>query len=233
MPSEGVPEALRKLVRKSWKPIVADGQGPDQGSRFGGCPWLPTGEVWPDCPSCGQSMNFFAQLRCDQLPDGALGQGEGLIQVFYCTNGDKYCDDALEGWGAWSEVGVHRRVGTGPGNLGEPHGIEPFPAKQVVSWKPKDDYPNLEDTDVELTEEEEEAWYESDHNAAGDKLGGWPAWVQGPEYPDCRKCHRQMELVLQIDSEDNVPHMWGDVGCAHVTACPDHPDEMTLAWACG
>ncbi|MCP4809683.1 MAG: DUF1963 domain-containing protein [Proteobacteria bacterium] len=42
-----------------------------------------------------------------------------------------------------------------------------------------------------------------------------------------------MGLVLQIASEDHLDHMWGDVGCAHISMCPDHPDQAALAWACG
>ena len=41
-----------------------------------------------------------------------------------------------------------------------------------------------------------------------------------------------MELVLQIDSEQAVATMWGDVGIGHVTQCPNDPDVLTFAWAC-
>ena len=39
-------------------------------------------------------------------------------------------------------------------------------------------------------------------------------------------------VALQLDSNDNVPHMFGDVGCGHIMQCPDHPDVLTFAWAC-
>ncbi len=66
----------------------------------------------------------------------------------------------------------------------------------------------------------------------GDKLGGWPGWVQGVEYPSCTRCGVAMDLVFQIDSNDHVPFMFGDVGCGHITQCPDHKDVVTFAWAC-
>ena len=65
-----------------------------------------------------------------------------------------------------------------------------------------------------------------------DKLGGWPHWIQGVEYPDCPQCNTRMQLVFQIDSNDNVPHMFGDVGCGHITQCPTHKDVVTFGWAC-
>jgi hypothetical protein len=42
-----------------------------------------------------------------------------------------------------------------------------------------------------------------------------------------------MCLVLQLDSQGNVPLMFGDVGCGHVTHCPEHPGVLAFEWACG
>lgn len=70
------------------------------------------------------------------------------------------------------------------------------------------------------------------HPSGGDKLGGWPQWIQSLEYPNCPHCGTRMELVFQIDSEDHVPFMFGDVGCGHITQCPNHKDVVTFGWAC-
>jgi hypothetical protein len=66
----------------------------------------------------------------------------------------------------------------------------------------------------------------------GDKLGGWTFWVQYPSYPSCPTCGEAMALVFQIDSENNVPYMFGDVGVGHVTQCPTHKDVVTFSWSC-
>jgi uncharacterized protein YwqG len=66
----------------------------------------------------------------------------------------------------------------------------------------------------------------------GDKLGGWPHWIQGVEYPACPRCEGRMTYVFQLDSEDNVPFMFGDSGCGHITQCPDHKDVVAFGWAC-
>ena len=68
--------------------------------------------------------------------------------------------------------------------------------------------------------------------ADGDKLGGWPRWIQGVEYPACPECGAEMVLVMQIDSEGNVPYMFGDCGVGHITQCPTHHHVVTFAWAC-
>jgi hypothetical protein len=70
-------------------------------------------------------------------------------------------------------------------------------------------------------------------NAADrDKLAGWPMWVQGVEYPDCPRCGEPMTYIFQIDSNDHLPYMFGDVGCGHLTRCERHPDVLGFGWAC-
>ena len=51
----------------------------------------------------------------------------------------------------------------------------------------------------------------------GDKLAGWPAWIQNVKYPNCPGCGRRMAHVFQVDSEGHVPFMFGDAGCARIT----------------
>lgn len=64
------------------------------------------------------------------------------------------------------------------------------------------------------------------------KFGGWPAWVQGADRPPCPKCSRGVEALFQIDSNDLVDFMWGDVGVAHLFQCGEHPDELAFTWEC-
>ena len=66
-----------------------------------------------------------------------------------------------------------------------------------------------------------------------DKLGGWPFWVQGAEYPSCHVCGEQMEVLFQLDSEDHVPFMFGDAGIGHISMCRSHPEVVAFGWACG
>jgi hypothetical protein len=68
--------------------------------------------------------------------------------------------------------------------------------------------------------------------APRDKLGGWPNWVQSADYPACPLCGQPMQYVFQIDSEDHVPYMFGDVGCGHITRCAQHADVLAFGWAC-
>ena len=70
------------------------------------------------------------------------------------------------------------------------------------------------------------------HAASKDKLFGWPMWIQNVDYPSCPKCQRAMTYFFQIDSQNNLPYMFGDVGCGHISYCQNHPDVLAFSWAC-
>lgn len=39
-------------------------------------------------------------------------------------------------------------------------------------------------------------------------------------------------MLFQIDSNTNLPYMFGDVGCGILTYCPEHPDVLAFGWDC-
>ena len=68
----------------------------------------------------------------------------------------------------------------------------------------------------------------------GDKLAGYPRWVQDPEYPNCPVCDRLMnQLIFEFASDDNIPYLWGDVGTGYFVQCPEHKEQVTFLWQCG
>lgn len=49
------------------------------------------------------------------------------------------------------------------------------------------------------------------------QAGGFPAWVQNPEYPTCAGCGKLMSFIVQVDSSDDMGHcFWGE-DCATVS----------------
>ena len=238
-------------ARRAWKPGCVDGAAHE--ARFGGAPLLAADEPWPSCEGCRRPMQFFVQLPLASLPAGFAVRGEGLLQLFLCARDDGRC----ETWRPFSGTHVVRLL-TGPASaVSHPLGLAPFPARSVERWTELLDYPHpeehqalglayeydfpnmrvsvacadlgveLRDLDIELDVAETIA-----DAARGDKLGGWPAWVQRAEYPACPRCGRRMDLVLQLASEDNLPYMFGDVGRGHITQCADHPQVLAFGWAC-
>jgi len=111
-----------------------------------------------------------------------------------------------------------------------------FPPRLITDWKEAEDYPSggeLED-ECGVTSTVEgmyDAW-EQGFPIQGDKLMGWPAWVQDIGYPTCPECGTQMWLLYQIDSNYNVPYFFGDAGCGYITQCPKHPRDLPFDWQC-
>jgi hypothetical protein len=247
---------LERHTRPAWRPVVEAAKPAATASHFGGVPWLAPSEDWPSCTTCGAPLQFFLQLDLGNLPAELDGRfGRGLLQLFYCTNGR--C--SANHWEAFSSGKLVRIVD--PSEFGdattpqtEPP-VTPFPAKAIKGWKPVPDQPHPPEfkelglrytfdvrrrtvgvecaADGITVDGLPKAAFEGLPTAlSGDKLAGWPMWVQGVEYPTCPRCGRRMQFVFQVDSEDNVPFMFGDGGAGHVTQCPVHTDTVTFAWAC-
>ena len=240
-------EKLRPYRRTTWLPeVVEDDAAVSARCKFSGVPALRPGEAWPACGNCRRPMQLFLQLDARDVPgDAAAALRGGVLQLFYCTSVRPECEVECEAFFPRARSTLVRLLAAGeaapePEGLVEgwrgvalPEGM--FPAKRIVAWTAADDYPDageLEMLGLDLSDEEQDALYGRDFPLDGEKLLGWPKWVQDVEYPDCRECGRRMEHVFQIDSEQSLPYMFGDVGIGHVTQCPEHPGELAFGWAC-
>lgn len=231
----------RKLApfrRKAWLPKTREGDCSRAGSKFSGLAFIPVGDKWPRCGNCERPMQLFLQLNANDVPDEAHSLfSNGILQLFYCTSSDPQCDVDCEAFFPFSKAHLARIVeAETPGDLSESPVDEPFPARSIVGWSSVIDVPDWEESEslgVELADDEADALADTSTPAAGEKLGGWPMWVQGIEYPNCPKCSEPMEFLFQIDSDRNIPFLLGDAGIGHVTRCRTHPEILTFGWACG
>ena len=233
-----VPSALTPLKRTTWKPQVKHGDGRLYESKFAGTPWLASNESWPTCQHCDKPMPLFLQLNLDTIPETLHGEfGSGLLQLFYCTSTDPYCEVENEAFFPFTSGKLARVLIP----EGEPHHIERpeaariFPPRRIIDWQAEEDYPNWEESleyGVKLSEKEWDRLSEEGLPRNGDKLAGWPLWIQGVEYPACPICHERMRFIFQIDSDDHLPYMFGDLGCGQITQCPIHITQVAFAWAC-
>lgn len=204
-------------------------------------------------------MQLFLQLNVSQLPaELERRYGEGLLQLFYCVYREGGECPAVGGYEAFQGGKVVRLVhpvgATRRRKVPIAEGY--FPAKTIISWTKMDDYPNSQDHrelgldyrydfelgTVRVSCGEPKLLFENQESGGlaeaissalpGDKLAGWPCWIQDAQYPKCPLCRRRMELVFQLDSNDNLPYTFGDLGCGHITQCPQHKEVVTFAWAC-
>lgn len=224
--------ALRAMRRTTQIPVL----GPVSGGpthQLAGAPWLPPGTEHPTCACCGQPLALFVQLRTDPIRRAFPGLPAGhLVQLFYCVDSAGPCEVNAETWEPFNASTLGRLV---PITAGGGAGIAVLPGQAIVGWEPAHELPRSDELPIELMLSMEDAQWVAlnQHCRDGDKLGGWPAWVQGPELPNCRKCGSPMRFLFQVDSDCGVDHMFGDVGTAHLSYCEEHPEELGFGWACG
>lgn len=187
------------------------------------------GERWPCCPRCEQPLHLVVQLRSSDLPpEWAERTGPGIFRLLYCLS---ECEVDGEGWEPGSEVHhVARLPLDAEGEM--PGDGRALPAFRFTGWEPIDDLPHQEDMDRPLSPARRDDYYGSRRPLSGDKLGGWPMWVQGPERPSCPDCREPMTVLFQVDSHGHLDFMWGDTGCAHLSFCEQHPHRLAFGWAC-
>lgn len=237
------PEAIEDLLnqlspfkRIAYKPLTQNGeQAFTTDSKFGGLPYLRNEEDWPVCPNCGKHMQLFLQLNLSALP---VKQEVGLIQLFYCTTDEPLCESDCEAFLPFSNSAICRKVEADtPSYQIQPVLKEIFEEQRIVGWEPVDDYPHYDELsglgvtlDVDTYELLEVA--EIGIPVTGDKLYGWPHWIQSVEYPYDRRTGSRMELLFQLDSEDHLPYMFGDGGVGHLSQSKDNSEELAFGWAC-
>lgn len=231
---------VEDLARKSYKPVIDSTASNDKESfiesKFGGKPFISKEKYpWPLC-ECGNKEKFFLQLNSDTMPSHLKvneNYFDGLLQFFYCTD----CSDYKPFSKSHHLRTVNRSDLNEPQAAADDEGIEQFPYKRISDWTEETDFMHQ----TELCDNEEligdnydalEYVSENYKTLAGEKFLGWPDWVQDPEYPECRKCKKPMKFLFQVDSENNIPFMWGDFGCGHISQCPEHKEEIAFTWAC-
>ena len=231
--SRGLPPKVEALIRACFVPETSAGSF-ENGSGFGGSPFLPRGIEHPLCPGCWQPMTLLLQLKLEDLPNYEADERGGLLQLFYCTTDEPdLCERSSKSWAPFSDGSVVRIVSAYGGTVSNVPAR--FPAIRITGWREEPDLPTWEemrsigvvpDPDLGLR------LINADVPRLGDKLAGWPAWVQGVEYPSCPLCGATMRLVFQIASEVHVPFRFGDSGTGHITRCETHQNLVAFGWAC-
>lgn len=236
-------------ARHPYAPKTRSGDGPVAASKFGGAALLHPGEAWPLCPSCARPMSLFVQLDLATLPaELPYPHREGMVQLFYCTNDDPLCEVDHEAWQPFGKSSLARwlspseleRARQAASEAQDPTGDPTGEAAAVLEgWdRAPAELPGYEE-DVPLPpeslddlEDEAPTAQGATRPRPGDKLGGWPAWVQGPEYPTCPQCKTRMVYLLQLESNGLCRHQFGDLGAGHISQCRQHPEVVAFGWAC-
>ncbi len=244
--------ALRSLLeparRSAWVPEIVAGADDVMGCKFAGVPRLTGTDPWPRCGYCDQPLQLLLQLDLAQTPLTGTCGPDGLLQIVYCCVPDTYCeqagDDAFSPFGRFLAARVRPIAPQAPQTVTEDLSPTAFAPSRIAGWSEITDLPSPEEparnTGVVLAAEQIDA-YTAAHDAlerrgevltrAGDKLLGWPVWVQGYAPVPCPDCGEEMVVLAQIASNDSLPFVFGDAGVAQITRCERHPDRVGFAWA--
>ena len=208
---EEIKHKLATLSRPGWRPRVGPAV-PGARSKFGGSPLLKADESWPCCGHCHQPMQLFVQLDSQDLPvDARTGFGDGVLQVFYCTNGEEDCEVLGHAHLPFSDASLVRMIPRqqADGFDALPVGIpDAFVEQALTGWQCMVDFPDRQETVAinEYVPDGMVALLQAHRPAphAGDKFLGWPHWVTDVDYPPCSCCKKPMKFIFQIDSTDTL-----------------------------
>lgn len=247
---EKIKAQLNKLgyQRKVWVPSTKNKKGNVNDSKFCGTPFLLKDEVLPLCSECEEPMQLFLQLNLETLPVEFLTKfpknfAEGYIQLFYCTNEEMDCGNNCLINDIDAEDGYHliRYIDK---NLVNDENLQliskinnQLNERVITHWKEKGfEYPSLlenidfENLGIKIDDEIECSNY---YNLIeSEKIGGWPVWINDREWDTCTKCKKDLEILIQISSDNNIPYIFGDNGIGHIFICPEHKEEILFLWNC-
>lgn len=241
-PLPDLEDVLRKVAvyrRNTWMPVVDEEEKLLLGSKIGGQAYIPSGEEHPHCPNCQKELVLFLQLNPNDLPENTdLDlEPDKLIQLFYCTSQTPHCEVECEAYFPFSKSVVARTLPLPKTEaISSKNGSRQFKENLIIDWIMYDDFPDWQEMqvgDARLSDAEVEVLENSSQGVpqAADKLGGWPYWVQGVEYPSCPECGIQMQMIFQLDSNHHLPYMFGDSGIGHLHQCRLHKNILAFGWA--
>ncbi len=199
-------------------------------SKVGGAPYLPKGTVYPTTPD-GRPLFFLAQLNFADMPPLAPFPERGIVQ-FYISDDDLYGMDFDDG-----ENPDTFRVLYFPDVVTDESALQtqfpPLRDYDLLPHHPDVSYPLA----FEMAEEAassmdyrfgetfgadffqqfgDQEWnvldeYNRAVRSQGHKVGGYAYFTQD----DPRRPEDPMLLLFQLDSDEHMDLMWGDMGVGH------------------
>lgn len=199
-------------------------------SKVGGIPYMPAGTQWPATPD-GTPLFFLAQLNFADMPQLAPFPSQGIVQ-FFIHDDDLYGMDFDDGENPDSfrviyhpdivkdekklrkDIDLQRDYELLPHHPEESYPLVFSLAHEVV---PMTDYRFYQhftpgffrqfgDKEWDIQEE-----FNKKVRADGHKTGGYAYFTQD----DPRRNDDPMLLLFQLDSDELMDLMWGDMGVGH------------------
>jgi uncharacterized protein (TIGR02996 family) len=210
------------------------GDAPPDASKIGGAFVWPESEPWPHCPQHGGIPYVCAlQLRKEDVPELGFPDGTDLFQLLWCPvqhdDDDSFCPKPAVFWRTRAKLKPPFAEPPAPAEVEYGH----FPKACVLYPERVTEYPDPSEHDAPRVEYDDPAvlaalavlaripergsWYLPDDGSDvyqtvlgacdGTKIGGYPDWVQDPNYPRCG-CGATMEHLLSFGSREYDGITW-------------------------
>jgi uncharacterized protein (TIGR02996 family) len=229
--AEAIPE-LRRSARESVRLHPRPGEGSRHASKVGGVFLWPSEEEWPTCPDHDCPLVPALQLRKEEVPEVGFHRGTDLLQLLWCphVHEPEYCPAVASYWRKWETirdpVESHPIPTASEDLLPKPCLLYP---ERVVEYPDPFEFDEGLYGRIEASESLKQAvdlvrplavnpWdvpddagrlYQCWLSAAdGTKVGGYPDWVQDPDYPAC-SCGAMMDLLVTFSSCEFDGITWG------------------------
>ena len=222
----GVAIIVRRILVRRWTITFREATSPITGhvTKFGGQPSWLTEPVWPLSASTGEAMRFIGQVALDPVIFGDVAAR--MAYLFITDPMDDYVDETWDANSGENAVvlqpGTYHRASTADATGPSLYRMVPGgPAGQMTAQP-------CEFEAILVPEEESDA-EEAGESGSGNKVGGKPWFIQGPEYPDDGGTWR---LLLQLDST-TVPFYvnFGDAGIGYAFLSDDG-ERAGFLWQC-
>ncbi|WP_432117216.1 DUF1963 domain-containing protein [Streptomyces sp. bgisy032] len=243
-----IPE-LASLGRRTTLLLPKSGAPGVRESSLGGPMLWPADEPWPYCgqpghwawpneksPAGTAPMVPVVQLFARDVPQLKFPQGTDVLQLVWCAliHPQDPAGAALPRlyWRREEEVlagGVLRDIpAPQQGEYDEdfmprPCTVSPTQVVEYPNWDFSEDLRQTLQPRIEELEERFGLDYTQWACALQNKVGGYPAWNQPPNWPVCERGHR-MEHLLSITGEADLDMDMGDLGGIYVFLCRQCPE---------
>lgn len=206
-------------------------------TKFGGQPTWLTAPQWPLSRSTGEPMQFICQVALDPH---VFGEIPGRMAYLFITDEETFVDNTFDPDGGENAVIIqpgtseipNQPLLTGPSlyrmvSHSSEEDLVPESCEFAVEASPGEDLEVI--VEDEQPYESSQAWTQFTAFCSEIKIGGTPAFLQGPEFPE----GGNWRLLLQLDSA-NVPFSvnFGDAGVGYAFLSEDGTSGKFL-WQCG
>ena len=204
-------------------------------SKLGGQILWPGAEPWPTCPVHADPLVAVLQLRCEEVPELGCPDGSTVFQLLWCPKDHEeagYGPLVRTCWRTTSGGGLPApppppAPDSDPDLVPEPCRL--FPERVVEMPDARElDHDTIARLDHWIARHftsllaEDQVYEPADPNdilghanywnafstAPGTKVGGFPEWIQDPEYPTCDGGHRMEHLLTVASAEFDGGTWW-------------------------